>query len=159
MPRVSYNIPVPLGCSVVMVVWGLSVVGRTVGTAAGITGSVLMIAQRISQIRIARRWGMCSDVQGWLRVGIPCVVAWSTCLVVREAIADGDPGYQLLLPNRQSSWAARNGSRVARDGRRDRGGAGIGRRSRSSAQESRGVGGAWWVRARLGPVLGMRLVR
>jgi hypothetical protein len=51
---IMHHVPVPLGCWVVMVVCGLSVVGRIVVTAAGITGSVLMAAQRVPQTGSAR---------------------------------------------------------------------------------------------------------
>lgn len=39
------GIPVPLDCSAVKVELGLSVVGRTVVTGAGMVGSTLMMAQ------------------------------------------------------------------------------------------------------------------
>ena len=64
--------------------------------------------------------GGCRDSQGVMRVVTPCVLAWWSCRVVRDEVAEGGTGRQSLLPNGQLSESESNCTAVARDGRRDR---------------------------------------
>jgi hypothetical protein len=124
------HIPVPLEFSAVRVELGLSVVGRTEVTGAGITGSALMMAHREPHKEARGRCSSCSDGQKRGAVGSSLLRRVDGSPRGREVVADGGAvvDRQVLLPNRQLKALAVNGNGVARDGRRDRGVPEFGRR-------------------------------
>jgi hypothetical protein len=125
------HIPVPLDCSAVRVELGLSVVGRTDVTGAGITGSALMMAHGEPHKGSARWCSRCGQVQkrgAGSSSSLPRRVDGSPRGERVVAAVGAAVDRQVLLPNRQLEGLTVNGNGVARDGRRDRGVPEVGRR-------------------------------
>jgi hypothetical protein len=124
------HIPVPLEFSAVRVELGLSVVGRTDVTGAGITGSALMLAHGELHKGSARWCSRRGEMQERGAGGSSLLRRVDRSPRGREVVADVGAvvDRQVLLPNRQLTALAVNGNGVARDGRRDRGVPEFGRR-------------------------------